>query len=127
MAFSVSPASPLESAMPSCASRDSLRTQRPTPISGTITAGTSSRIQPIRRGLVSASITSAPTRLMEERSAIEMPAPAMDCTRVVSVVSRESTSPERVTSKNDGSSRTTLRYTASRMSATMRSPSQLIR
>ena len=109
MAFKVSPARPLESAMPSCATRESLRTVRPTRISGAMTIGTSSTIQPISLGLVSANMTSAPTRLIDERRAMDRPAPAIDCTSVVSVVRRESTSPVRVTSKNDGSRRTTLR------------------
>ena len=46
---------------------------------------------------------------MIERSAIEMPTPEIDCTSVVSVVRRESTSPVRVTSKNCGSIRTMFR------------------
>ena len=74
-----------------------------------MTTGTSSTIHPIRLGLVSASMTSAPIRLIAERSAMEMPDPAIDCTSVVSVVSRDRTSPVRVTSKKAGSSRTTLR------------------
>ena len=109
IAFSVSPARPLESAIPSWASRDSLRTSRPTRISGAMTTGTSSTIHPVRLGLVSASMTSAPIRLIAERSAMEMPEPAIDCTSVVSVVSRDRTSPVRVISKKAGSSRTTLR------------------
>ena len=57
-----------------------------------------------------------------ERSEIEMPTPEIDCTSVVSAVSRDSTSPVRVTSKNVGSMRMTFAYTALRMSATTRSP-----
>ncbi len=53
--------------------------------------------------LVTASITSEPTRLTAERSVIDSPTPAIDCTSVVSVVSRDSTSPVLVTSKNGGS------------------------
>lgn len=79
----------------------------------------------MRPGLVSASITVAPTRLKLERSAIDSDEPAIVCTSVVSVVRRESTSPVRVTSKNVGSMRITRRYTALRTSATMRSPSQV--
>ena len=54
----------------------------------------------------------------------KMPTPEIDCTSVVSAVRRDSTSPVRVTSKNVGSMRTTLAYTALRTSATTRSPSQ---
>ncbi len=78
-------------------------------ISGTITTGIAMRISPSSFRLVKASSTSAPSRLIEERSAIERPEPAIDCTSVVSVVRRDSTSPVRVTSKNCGSIRTTLR------------------
>ena len=42
-----------------------------------------------------------------ERSVIERLTPAIDCTSVVSAVSRDSTSPVRVTSKNVGSMRMT--------------------
>ena len=71
--------------------------------------------------------TSAPTVFSAERSVMEMPTPDMDCTSVVSVVSRESTSPVRVTSKKPRSICTTRAYTALRMSATTRSPSQVTR
>ena len=56
-----------------------------------------------------------------------MPTPEIDCTSVVSAVSRDNTSPVRVTSKNVGSMRTTLAYTALRTSATTRSPSHVTR
>ena len=46
---------------------------------------------------------------------------------MMSLVSRETTSPVRVVSKNVGSIRMTRRYTASRTSATIRSPIQVIR
>ena len=56
-----------------------------------------------------ASITSAPASWIVERSTIDRLVPAMDCTSVVSAVSRDSTSPMRVTSKNIGSMRITRR------------------
>ena len=51
--------------------------------------------------------------------------PTTVCTSVVSPVSRDSTSPVCVVSKNSGLCRTTCEYTALRMSAVTRSPSQL--
>ncbi len=59
------------------------------------------------RGLVRTSMMRPPTRLMVERSAMDRPTPEMLCTRVVSVVRRDSTSPVRVTSKKAGSMRMT--------------------
>ncbi len=53
--------------------------------------------------------------------------PDSDWISVVSVVSRESTSPVLVTSKNAGSMRMTRAYTALRRSATTRSPIQFTR
>ncbi len=73
------------------------------------------------------SITRLPISEIAERSVIERFTPAIDCTSVVSAVSRDSTSPIRVTSKKLGSMRMTRAYTASRMSATTRSPSQVTR
>ena len=56
--------------------------------------------------------------------AIEMLVPTTAWMSVVSAVRRESTSPLRVTSKNCGLCVTTCPYTALRMSAVTRSPSQ---
>ncbi len=53
---------------------------------------------PVSLTLVAQSITRPPTRLMAERSVIDRFTPAMACTRVVSAVSRDMTSPVRVTS-----------------------------
>ena len=53
--------------------------------------------------------------------------PTTVCTSVVSVVSRDSTSPVWVVSKNSGLCCNTCEYTALRRSAVMRSPSQLTR
>ncbi len=107
IAFRVSSASPLVSASRSCDVREYRRTRRPTTINGTTTIGISTTIASVRRALVSASITSAPTKLKVERSTIDRLTPAIDCTSVVSAVRRESTSPVRVVSKNKGSIRTT--------------------
>ena len=74
-------------------------------MSGTTTAGTISRIMPISRGLVMASITTDAVSWMMLRRAMEMPEPAIDWISVVSVVIRDSTSPVCVTSKNVGSMR----------------------
>ena len=95
--------------MRSCESRDSRRTLRPTTMSGTTTAGSSTTSTAMSLPLVSVSITSAPVRLSEERSAIDSEEPAIVCTSVVSVVRRDSTSPVRVTSKKVGSMRITRR------------------
>ncbi len=52
-------------------------------------------------------MTRLPMIVIVERSVIERFTPAIDCTSVVSAVSRDSTSPVRVTSKNVGSMRMT--------------------
>ena len=118
----VSPASALASATRSCESRERRRTRRPSIKSGPTISGISTTIINVNLGLVATSITSEPMSVSAERSEIEMPTPEIDCTSVVSAVSRDSTSPVRVTSKNVGSMRMTFAYTALRMSATTRSP-----
>ena len=105
----VSPASALASATRSCESRDRRRTRRPSISSGPTISGISTTIISVSIGLVATSITSEPSSVSVERSVIEMPTPEIDCTSVVSAVSRDSTSPVRVTSKNVGSMRMTLR------------------
>ena len=62
---------------------------------------------PVSLGLVTASMIMPPSRVSRLLSAMERFTPAMDCTSVVSVVSRDSTSPVRVTSKKAGPMRTT--------------------
>ena len=96
-------------------------------INGPTISGISTTIISVSIGLVQTSITSEPSSVSVERSVIEMPTPEIDCTSVVSAVSRDSTSPVRVTSKNVGSMRTTFAYTALRTSATTRSPSHVTR
>ena len=127
MAFSVSSASPLVSAMRSCELRESLRTRRPRMTSGAIRSGISTTMMAVSFRLVTASMTRLPTTEITDRSVMERFTPAIDCTSVVSAVSRESTSPVRVTSKKAGSMRITRSYTAWRRSATTRSPSQVTR
>ena len=123
----VSPANALASATRSCESRDKPRNRLPSMINGATISGISTTIIKVSIGLVATSITSEPSSVNVERSVIEMPTPEIDCTSVVSAVSRDSTSPVRVTSKNVGSMRMTFAYTALRTSATTRSPSHVTR
>ena len=76
-------------------------------------------------GLVQISMTMAPKPMTKLRKPIEKEDPTTVCTSVVSLVRRESTSPDWVVSKKDGLWRSTWRYTALRTSVVMRSPSQL--
>ena len=96
-------------------------------MSGATTTGISTRMTPVSWALVRASSTSEPTTLKLDRRMMERLTPEIACTSVVSVVSRDSTSPTRVVSKNKGSMCTTRRYTAVRRSATTRSPTQVTR
>ncbi len=91
--------------------------------SGPTMKGIATTIMSVNVGLVATSMINEPTSVMDERSEIEIPTPEIDCTSVVSAVSRDSTSPVRVVSKKLGSMWMTFRYTALRMSATTRSPS----
>ena len=84
-------------------------------------------MMPVSWALVIASKTSESTRLKLDRRMMDRFTPEMDCTSVVSVVRRDSTSPTRVVSKNSGSMCTTRRYTAARRSAITRSPTQVTR
>ena len=59
------------------------------------------------------------------RKPIENEEPTTVCTKVVSLVKRESTSPDCVLSKKAGLCLSTWPYTALRKSAVMRSPNQL--
>ena len=122
-ALRVSPAMPLVSAMRSWVVRESRRTRRPNTNSGTNTRGISKTITPVRVGLVSVSMTNAPAAVTALRNVIDRFTPAIDWTRVVSVVNRESTSPERILSKKLGSRFITCAYKRFRKSATTRSPS----
>ena len=70
-------------------------------------SGISTTMRPVSFRLVIASMTRLPAIVIVERKVIERFTPAMDCTSVVSAVSRDNTSPVRVTSKNVGSMRMT--------------------
>ncbi len=100
MAFNVSPASPLVSAMRSCDARDNPRTRLPITMRGTTTTGINTRMTPISFALVSPSMISPPIKLKDDRRMIDRLTPEMACTRVVSVVKRDNTSPTRVVSPN---------------------------
>ena len=58
-------------------------------ISGPTISGISTTIISVSIGLVATSITSEPSSVSVERSVIEMPTPEIDCTSVVSAVSRD--------------------------------------
>jgi hypothetical protein len=125
MAPSTSPATALVSATRSWLARDSRRTRRPNHMAGSTTHTTAASTWPIIQALVHTSMTTAPSPVTALRSPIDSEAPTTDCTSVVSVVRRESTSPTRVCSKNAGGCASTRQYTALRKSAVTRSPSQL--
>ena len=71
------------------------------------------------------SMASAPSPITVLRSPMLRLEPTTVCTSVVSVVSRDSTSPVCVVSKNSGLCRSTCAYTALRRSAVTRSPIQV--
>ena len=79
----------------------------------------------ITYGLVHTSMARAPTPITALRKPIDSDEPTTVCTRVVSAVRRDNTSPVWVVSKNCGLWRNTWAYTALRRSALTRSPSQL--
>ena len=124
-AFMVSLARALVSARRSWLWRDNRRTQRPNRISGTMIRITAPRISAVSFRLVKNIRINPPVRVTRLRNASEAEEPITVCTRVVSAVSRDSTSPVRVTSKKAGVSASTLANTAVRMSAVTRSPSQV--
>ena len=71
---------------------------------GTSVSGTPTKASAVSLRLVTAIITMAPTPMTILRNANEADEPTTVCTKVVSAVSRESTSPVRVVSKNTGDS-----------------------
>ena len=125
MAFRVSLARALASATRSCASRDSLATRRPKNTIGRMISGMPIAAKPARRGLVSASATLLPMKVTKLRSAIEALEPTTLRSSSVSADSRETSSPERVRSKNSMSSRSSRAYRLRRRSAITFSPSRL--
>ncbi len=102
MALRISPAMADASAMRSCESRESLRTRRPKRTIGSTTAASKTTMIDVSLALVANSIASPPAKSRMLRSAIEMLVPTTAWISVVSAVSRDSTSPLRVVSKNCG-------------------------
>jgi hypothetical protein len=77
--------------------------------------------------LVTAIMIAAPANSTRLRSAIDADAPKADLICVVSAVSRDAISPTRCVSKKPGDKRNRCENTASRRSATTRSPSVVTR
>ena len=90
---------------------------------GTMTTGTPARTSSVSLRLVSASITSPPMSSSRLRMAIDALDPMTVSSIVVSLVSREITSPVRVISKKPGGRRRRWSNTVRRRSAVTRSPS----
>ena len=74
-------------------SRDSALSRRPRVRIGTTTSGTPISTSPVSLGLVMNSSTSPPASVSTLRKATDTEEPITDSTSVVSVVSRDSTSP----------------------------------
>jgi hypothetical protein len=121
----VSLACALVSAILSWLLRLRLLTQRPNRISGTITSATAPSTRADSLRLVTNIIAKPPIKVTALRAATEAEEPITVWISVVSAVSRERTSPVRVTSKKDGVSEMTLSNTALRTSAMTRSPVQV--
>ena len=85
------------------------------------------KTSPASRGLVTNKSTVPPRKSSTLRSATETDEPTTTWRSVVSVVSRDSTSPTRAVSKKDGLSASNRSKTARRRSATTRSPIQATR
>ena len=101
-ALRVSLAWALVSAILSWLLRLRLLTQRPNRISGTITSATAPSTRADSLGLVTNIIAKPPINVTALRAATEAEEPITVWISVVSAVSRDSTSPVRVTSKKDG-------------------------
>jgi hypothetical protein len=107
MALRISPAIPLVSASRSWLARESLRTRRPMIAAGSTTRTTMPATISISRGVVVSSMVSPPaSRTMLRRPMLTLEPTALWIT-VVSVVSRDSTSPVFRVSKNCGLCRST--------------------
>ncbi len=115
----------LVSATRSWLARESLRTRLPKYSVGTTTKTRMPSTCVITSGLVMINMPSAPMPMTVLRKPMDRLEPTTVCTSVVSVVSRDSTSPVCVVSKNSGLCSTTWAYTALRRSAVTRSPIQL--
>jgi hypothetical protein len=94
---------------------------------GISVAGTPSSTKSASFQLVTKSMIAAPAIMRALRTNIDTPKPMTCWSRVVSLVSREITSPVRVRSKNAGSRPRMWSNTARRRSVTTRSPVVIIR
>ena len=92
----------LESATRSWLARDRRRTLRPIHMVGSTTINTAASAADITTGLVHTSMASAPRPSTALRRPSENDEPMTVCTKVVSAVRRESTSPVCVVSKKAG-------------------------
>lgn len=80
--------------------RDSFSTRRPRNTIGRITAGITNAVNPANCGLVTISIVVDPISMTRLRSDNDNVEPTTVCTSSVSAASRDTSSPERVRSKN---------------------------
>ena len=106
----------------SCAVRERLRTMRPNATSGSTITGIASSTEAESRALVTTIIATEPKNSTRLRSAIETDAPTAALIWVVSAVSRDTSSPDFAVSKNAADRMVMRSNTASRRSATTRSP-----
>ncbi len=95
---------------------------RPNPTSGSTITGMAPSTKAESRALVTTIMVAEPKNSMRLRSAIETDAPTADLIWVVSAVSRDTSSPDLAVSKNDADRMVRRSNTASRRSATTRSP-----
>ena len=102
---------------------DTARTRRPSTMIGPTISGMPSSIMPASFGDSTNRITRQAMPMTMLRSATDTVVPTTCSMIVVSTVSREVISAGRFSSKNPGDKRSKLRCTASRISATVRSPS----
>ena len=111
----------------SCAARERLRTMRPNATSGSTMTGIAPSTKADRRALVTTIIAVEPKNSTRLRSAVEAEAPTAALIWVVSAVSRDTNSPDFAVSKNAADRMVIRSNTASRRSATTRSPMLLTR
>ena len=102
--------------------RERRLTERPKAMSGSTIAGIANRTRLESLGLVITIMITAPTPMMELRSATEAVAPTADLICVASAASRDTISPECDLSKNAGDSSATCAKTSRLRSDTTRSP-----
>ena len=93
MAFNTSPAMALVSATLSWLVRDIFRTRRPSAQSGKTMTASRIIMMPANQALVTSIMVMPPINITKLRSAIEMLDPTKVCTKVVSLVKRDNTSP----------------------------------